>query len=130
MKDKVIDILSKIGFKYKTVKDGVYIFQYRNLNVVYRVYEDDPRFLRMGMPIDRNRRISNMYEIANEMNLRLKYIKTCVYADNIWCFFEREIQDDDDMEQLINKVVIRMQEALTFYLDLINCSIKSAGEAS
>lgn len=130
MKDKVVDALREMGFKIRKFKEDAYIFSYQGVRLVYKKYADDDSFLQIGMPLDKRNDKMDVHAVVNEMNIRLKYVKACVYGDNMWVIYERELKPSDDLTMLIKDIVHCMVKSMQFYLDLLNCRIDDAGEAS
>lgn len=130
MKHKVVETLTDLGFRLRKFKDDAYIFNYEGVNLVYKEYADDVNFLQIGMPLEKRSDKMDIHAVMNELNIRLKYVKACVYGDNMWVIYERELKPTDDLTMLIKDIVHCMIKSMQFYLDLLNCRIDVPNEAS
>ena len=122
MTKKIITSFQELGFELKKFRENVYIFKYKGVNLVYRQYPDDDEFLQVGMPLEQRDEHTDMIMLANEINMRLKYVKSCVYQDNLWIMYERRLKEGDDLSEIIKDIVVCMVDSMDFYLDLTNCS--------
>lgn len=122
MTTRIVTTFKELGFKLKKFRENVYIFDYKGVTLVYRQYLDDEDFLQIGMPLEKGDGKTNLYMLSNEINLRLKYVKSCVYNDNLWIIYERRLKNNDDLPELIKDIVVYMVDSMHFYLDLMNCS--------
>ena len=120
MKNRVIDTFRKLGFDLKPFEENIYVFTYEGVNLVYKYYTDDDNFLQIGLPLHKSEKITDIYKLANELNLRLKYVKACIYKENLWILYERELSTDVDLDSLIKNVVVCMVNSMHFYMDLLN----------
>ena len=122
MTTRIVTTFKELGFKLKKFRENVYIFDYKGVTLVYRQYLDDEDFLQIGMPLEKGDGKTDLYMLSNEINLRLKYVKSCVYNDNLWIIYERRLKNHDDLPELIKDIVVYMVDSMHFYLDLMNCS--------
>ena len=127
MANKIITTFKELGFKLQKFKENVYIFNYQGVNLVYRQYLDDDNFLQIGMPLDKCNTTTDIYMLANEINMRLKYVKSCIYDDNLWIIYERRLDEGDNLAEIIKDIVTRMVDSMHFYLDLTNRSTSVPG---
>ena len=109
MNKKVIAIFKELGFKVEKFNENVYGLTYDTIKLIYRYYPEDENFLDVGMPFD----ISNMnnisvYELANNLNVRLKFVKVYVYKNNLWAACERNLSLADDLKSTLEDVVYCM----------------------
>ena len=128
MTKKIITVFKELGFTLQKFEEDVYIFNYEGVKFVYRKDSDDERFLQIGMPLEQCDDTTDKHKLANEMNIRLKYVKTFVFKDNLWVIYERMVKTDEDMASVVKNIVVCLAESMHFYLDLMKCDTKASDE--
>lgn len=119
MSKDVISAFEKLGFSVDKVNDNVYGLTFELIKLVYRVYPEDKNFLDVGMAFD----ISHIskysaYELANQLNVRLKFIKVYIYEDDLWISCERDTSNIEDVSVVVHDIVHCMINAFHLYVEI------------
>ena len=119
MSKEVINEFQKLGFIVDHVHENVYGLTYELIKLVYRVYPEDKHFIDVGMPFDISHiSRTSAYELANELNVRLKFIKSYVYNDNLWVSCERDISRVQNISAVVKDIVHCMVNAFHLYVEM------------
>ncbi|MCM1146634.1 MAG: hypothetical protein NC344_02150 [Bacteroidales bacterium] len=116
MKEKLLEAFSELGFIPEEMEIG-YNFTYEGINMMLMYNDEDEDFLCIAVPGIVEVEESNAVQICalmEQVNSTLKFIKAYVAGDSVWLFYEREITGNDDLQQLITRMVLRLEGALTF----------------
>lgn len=117
MKNKVLEAFDELGFKLETMDDWGYGFDYEGINYLYVPNTDDEDFLSITIPgiydIDEKNALI-AHELMDKLNSTLKYIKAYKLSNSIWLFYEKELFGDEDLSQIISRMIIHLEAALFF----------------
>ena len=117
MKEKVLEALAEMGFKTEKVEDLGYGFSYEGSNFVWMDNGEDEDFLNIALPSVYEFTSDNVVQscaISQKVNSTLKYIKAYALGDSLWLFYERELTGDEDLEMLLSRMILRLDNALGF----------------
>lgn len=115
MKEKILETLNSLGFSLTEVGTLDYAFKYEGINFLYMYNEDDEKFLNLSIPgiydLDKED-IIKYYTLCEKINSTLKYVKAYTFNDNLWLFYERELFENDDLEELLSRMIHELTIAL------------------
>lgn len=115
MKEKILETLNNLGFSLTEVGTLDYSFKYEGINFLYMYNEDDEKFLNLSIPgiydLDKED-IIKYYTLCEKINSTLKYVKAYTFNDNLWLFYERELFENDDLEELLSRMIHELTIAL------------------
>ena len=116
-KELVLSKLEELGFTPKEVLECGYFFKYEELNMFYMPDDDDDEFLKFVLPYIYEVTEENkpfVMEVVNDINVTLKYSKTCIMGEDVWVFYEHRLFDEDNLEDIIEHCLILLQA--TFFM--------------
>lgn len=124
MKEKVLNALKKLGFETEELSQFGYSFDYEGIHFVW-IASDDEDLLTLAVPgvLDMEDYSElKFYQLMDKLNSVFKYIKVNEYGDSMWLFYEREIIEEEDLEQVLPHMVVHLEQALR--------NLRKAGEES
>ncbi len=117
MKEKILEVLHQLGFATETEDNVYYLFQYEGMDMIYCYNENDEDFLSIALPnimkIEEGK-VLQACALAEKVNATLKYVKAYTLSDHIWLFYERELIGNEDLEELLHHMVLRLEGAMYF----------------
>ena len=132
MKEKILEAFKALGFEMEELEGMGYGFQYEGKHFLYMYNEDDEDFLNITLPgvldIDNENDIT-LYQAMDKLNGTLKYVKAYTLNDSMWLFYERELFGDEDLKQVISRMILHLEAALIFLRRAIADSDYSDGGA-
>lgn len=54
------------------------------------------------------------YQVMDKINGTLKYVKANKLNDSMWLFYERELFGDEDMMQILSRMILHSEAGLMF----------------
>lgn len=123
MKDKILEAFENLGFNLKDTESLGYTFNYESINYLYMYKEDDEDFLSISVPgiYDLEENNKEKYEALKEkINSTLKYIKAYTIGGSLWLFYERNLLDKEDLEEVIRRMILHLAAALMFARGVID----------
>lgn len=118
MKEKILNALRELGFELEEMENFGYGFRYEGINYLYMPNDDDEDFLNISVPaiIEKDEIEESAYTmLLDKTNSTLKYIKANTLGDGLWLFYERELFGNEDLEELLQRMILRL-EAGTFFV--------------
>lgn len=117
-KDKVLSCLKNMGFRPKEVPEVGYTFTFEGLGILYTWDDDNDELINLSLPCiyegdEENRPI--LLDLVNEMNLRLKYVKTVLRRNDVWVHFEADVYEEESLEKILQLGVYSLQAARFFF---------------
>ena len=116
MKEKSLATFKALGFEMDDMEIG-YEFQYEGKHYLYLPNDEDEDFLNISLPavldIDDENDLS-FYQLMDKINGTLKYVKANKLNDSIWLFYERELFGDEDLKQVISRMILHLEAGLMF----------------
>jgi len=122
MKEKILAAFENLGFNLEDTESLGYTFNYEGINCLYMYNEDDENFLNISAPgiYDLEEDNKEKYEeLKEKINSTLKYIKAYTLGNSLWLFYERDLLDNDDLEEVIRHMILHLAAALMFARDTI-----------
>ncbi len=122
MKEKILAAFENLGFNLKETESLGYSFNYEGINYLYMYNENDEDFLNISVPgiYDLEDNDQGKYEeLKEKVNSTLKYVKAYTFGDSLWLFYERELLDNEDLEEVIRHMILHLAAALMFARDAI-----------
>ncbi len=118
MKETVLKTLQEMGFSLDEIEDFGYIFTHEDFNILY-MPDDNEEFLRFSIPnihevTEENR--SFLLDIVNDVNMFIKYTKTCLFDDSVWTFYEHFLAGEEHLDDVIEHCILVLES--TYYLFL------------
>ncbi len=107
-------MLKTMGFDPKELSFG-YEFEYEDLHYLFLPSDNDEKFLSLALPAVLNFNDEEhpaTYEMMDELNSSIKYVKASRIHDAIWLFYERELQGNEDLEALLTAMIMALEAAL------------------
>jgi len=128
-KEKVLNGLKNLGFRLEEVPEIGYSFIFEGLNIILTVDENNQEIVNLALPYiyegnDDNRVI--LLDIANEMNLRMKYAKTVLRGNSVWVTFEADVYNEESIEPTLQLGVYSLQAGKFFFDRLMSGEDKMA----
>ena len=114
MKEKILDMLKTMGFAPKELSFG-YEFEYEDMHYLFLPSDNDENFLSIALPAVLNFNDTEhpaTYEMMDELNSSIKYVKASRIHDAIWLFYERELQGNEDLEALLTAMIMALEAAI------------------
>ena len=131
MKQKIIDTFKLLGFELNELEDFGYEFEYEGVTYIWLLNEDD-HFLNLSIPGIQEKGDTDeltFYKLIDKLNSTIKYIKVNTLHDSIWLFYERELTDDEDLEQTISNMIINLDGSLMMYRQIIKAADEDINNA-
>lgn len=116
MKEQVKSILEELGFQTESVHEYLG-FEYEGLHYLYLYNPNDEDFLNISVPCvmapdDEDETM--LFRIADKINAKVKYVKAYIWDDRLWLFYERELFGDENLEELLTAMILRLAAAVAF----------------
>lgn len=116
MEEKVLEAFSELGFILEKNEIG-YSFSYEGINMMWMYNEQDEDFLSISVPgiweLEEND-AANVCLLMEKINSTLRYVKAYILGGSVWIFYERELQDSDDLPLVISRMIRHLEAALMF----------------
>lgn len=132
MKEKILEAMKELGFITEEAEGLGYSFSYEGLNYLYLPVDEDEEFLNISIPgfcdVDENNPEATN-ALVNKINSTLKYVKTYVFGDSLWLFYERELIGDEDLKQVLSHMIVRLDSSLFFARKAMAEESKDGGDA-
>ncbi len=112
MNAKIQYALVKLGFRPEEVEDFGCGFKYEAHIIL--VMDSDDDYLNLSFPSIRNIDTSNellYYQLMDNINLRIKYVKAYMMGDDIWLSIDRELFEDDDLKDVLMSMITHLDIA-------------------
>lgn len=122
MKEKILEAFENLGFNLEYNDTLGYSFFYEGINLLYMYNEDDETFLNISVPgIYDLEDGKETYDVLKEkINSTLKYVKAYTLCNSLWIFYERDLLGNEDLEEVIRRMVLQLAAALMFARDVID----------
>ena len=122
MKEKILAAFENLGFNLEDNESLGYHFYYEGINLLYMYNEDDETFLNISVPgIYDLEDGKETYDVLKEkINSTLKYVKAYTLCNSLWIFYERDLLGNEDLEEVIRRMVLQLAAALMFARDIID----------
>lgn len=120
MKEKILETLRELGFKYEESDEAGYLFHYEGINLLLFYDGKDEDFLNISVPCIYDFEDGNALAccaLSEKINSTLKYVKAYMLGGSMWLFYERELSGNDDLPQLITRMVLHLDAAFRFVQD-------------
>lgn len=122
MKEKILAALENLGFNLEDNESLGFSFNYEGINYLYMYNEDDEDFLNISVPgiYDLEEDNKENYDALKEkINSTLKYVKAYTLGKGLWLFYERDLLGNEDLEEVIRRMILHLAAALMFARDSI-----------
>lgn len=122
MKEKILEAFENLGFNLEYNDTLGYSFFYEGINLLYMYNKDDETFLNISVPgIYDVEDDKETYDVLKEkINSTLKYVKAYTLCNSLWIFYERDLLGNEDLEEVIRRMVLQLAAALMFARDTID----------
>ncbi len=114
MKEKILKVLRKLGFELeKIADDDIYSFEYEGINLLYICDSGNDEMLCLAVPGIYSMEDGNMPHystLLDTLNFSMRYAKAYTVADKLWLFYEREVLEGEDLEEIIQRMILRLQK--------------------
>lgn len=117
MKEKVLEALHNLGFKPEYTENVGYTFSYENISLLYMYNDNDGDFLNIAVPgiLEYEEEDTLQFcALMEKINSTLKYIKAYILGGSMWLFYERELFENDDLEEIISHMILHLEGGLFF----------------
>lgn len=119
MTEKILNTLVNLGFELEKLEDVGYGFQYEGINYIWMPGISDETFLNIGIPTIMEKSDvdeATFYQLINQVNSVLKYVKANTIGDSLWLFYERELYDEhEDIEGIISRMIVCLEASLVMF---------------
>ena len=117
MKEKILEAFKELGFEMEELEGCGYGFEYEGKHFIYMYNEDDQDFLSLALPavldIDDENSI-NLYQVMDNINGTLKYVKANKCNGSMWLFYERELFGGEDLKLILSRMILHLESGLMF----------------
>ena len=114
----VLEFLQSQGFQLEEQEGFGYDFEYEGTTYVYIHPKNDDSFLTIGIPAvleyDEESSLS-FYKLTDYLNATLKYLKCYKAGGSLWLFYEREVMEDEKLEEVIPLMILHLDRALYMF---------------
>lgn len=121
-KEQVMGVLKKVGFQLEEVEGWGYNFSYEGRNFLYIPNDEDPRFLNICMPrvryYEEGGDLLDYYKFISRLNATFKYVKAYDLQNTVWLFYEREVFDNEDLEQVVIRMILHLEADMAMALQM------------
>lgn len=117
MKEKILDAFKQLGFSLIKTDELGYGFSCEGTNLLYIPNSEDEDFLNISVPCvcdGESGRSIPLQELAERVNAMLKYVKAYRLGRTLWLFYERELLSEENLPQIISRMVVRLEAASCF----------------
>lgn len=117
MKEQILNTFQQLGFELDELEDFGYGFKYEGLNYLLMQNNDDEDFLSLTVPglIDVDDVGSEkFYLLMDKINSTLKYMKAWKFGDSLWLFYERELFGEENLEEIITRMIMHLEAGTIF----------------
>ncbi len=117
MKEKILEAFRDLGFKLEEEEGMGYSFNYEGLNLLYMYNENDEEFLNIALPgiiVVEEGRMLQICALLENINSSLKYVKTYLFGNSVWLFYERELFGEEDLTTVISRMILHLEAGLVF----------------
>lgn len=121
MKEKIVEALRDLGFILEEVSGIGYHFKFEAVNMFYLNSEDE-KFVSIIVPGIFETEHSDMevvYKTMEKVNSTLKYVKAYLWNDSITLTYEREMFDEENLEEMLDSMIVQLESALRFSRNVI-----------
>lgn len=118
MKEKILDAFKQLGFSLIKTDEMGYGFSCEGTNLLYIPNSEDEDFLNISVPCvcdGESGRSMPLQDLAERVNAMLKYVKAYRLGKTLWLFYERELLSEENLPQIISRMVVRLEAANCFY---------------
>lgn len=133
MKEKILEAFKALGFEMEELEGFGYGFEYEGKHFLYMYNEDDEDFLNIALPavldIDDENNVG-FYQVMDKINGTLKYVKVNKLNDSMWLFYERELFGEEDLKQILSRMILHLEAGLMFLRRAIASSEEDSDDAS
>ena len=122
MKEKILAAFENLGFNLEDNESLGFSFNYEGITYLYMYNEDDEDFLNISVPgiYDLEEDNKENYDALKEkINSTLKYFKAYTLGKGLWLFYERDLLGNEDLEEVIRRMILHLAAALMFARDSI-----------
>ena len=122
MKEKILAAFENLGFNLEDIESLGFSFNYEGIYYLYMYNEDDEDFLNISVPgiYDLEEDNKEHYDALKEkINSTLKYVKAYTLGKGLWLFYERDLLGNEDLEEVIRRMILHLAAALMFARDSI-----------
>lgn len=114
MKEKILKVLRKLGFELEETPDeDIYGFEYEGINMIYICEPENDEMLCLAVPGIYSMEDDNMSQynaLLDTLNYSMRYAKAYTVADKLWLFYEREALEGEDLDEIIQRMILRLQK--------------------
>ena len=109
--------MQTLGFILDEVEDCGYAFKFEGKTLLW-VPSEDEAFFSIAFPAildcdDVDEEV--YYKIIDKFNATVKYVKANDYQEMVWLFYERELIGDENLEEIIPRMIIHLERASRFF---------------
>ena len=123
MNEKVLETMKELGFVTIPV-ENFYLFEYEGKGFLYYVDNEGDSFLSVVLPNlmdsdsddeeEHEDKFLDLLRMQVEVNNKVKYVKAFVRQDSLWLSYEREVYAEEDLKELIPKMILHLLGASEF----------------
>ena len=115
----IADKLETMGFEPKRLGDDIFVFEYNGMKLLLVNEKDNESFLSISVPqfnefADEEKIV--IYEIVNQINTMLRYVKLIVENNNVNAVYECKLMSCDDIEDLLEYMIKALEIAVDVFI--------------
>ena len=114
MKEKILQAFKELGFEMEELDEIGFTFHYEGNRYLYMYQEDDEDFLvigSVGLHDVGEEAMDSLYELIDQINRAMKYVKACRHNNDLWVSYERELFGGEDLKQVLSSMIIHLDAA-------------------
>lgn len=119
MKEKVLNAFMSHGFSLDDLGELGYGFRYEGIRYLWLANVDSDLFsICIPAVLDKdNEHELSFYQVMDKINASLKFVKANEVGESMWLFYEREMLDNEDFENLIPRIILHLEHAYHIVCD-------------
>ncbi len=119
MNEKILTVLSALGFIVSPVGEISYTFKYDGLNYLYRLNDDGDGegFLQMFVLTDINAKVCgpyDLYRLMDKTNDGIRYVKANLYDGYLCLFYENALFGYENYEVMLRNMINALEASFRF----------------
>lgn len=108
-KDKVLEILHRLGFQPEEIDDGLgYRFDFEGLTFLFSPMEADDSTLYLVVPevyeVTEENRVSAL-EAMVKLTGKMKFVQPSIYWDSVWLCYQHFLGEQEPTEELLEHMI-------------------------
>lgn len=123
MEKKILETMLELGFNVEQVEKDLFLFQYEGLKFLYMQSMLKNEMLTFSIPCIYQVTPKNIWVVpllTEKINRDASFVKAYMYEDYVSLFYEREVLENENLEEIISRMVVHLYSTKTmadFYIE-------------